>query len=101
MIDEIRNSLAVSHRLSLLFGRAKYGLPEDFAFAIKSIECVIHSIDVCGEHDLSLRFEVITKRKDIVTALRSILTTKHDVEARTTTTSFNVLPPSLANFIRR
>jgi len=116
MIDEILNSqqtaafrsraavldeLAISHRLSLMVGRAKYGLPEDFAFAIKSIESVVHTNPVIHEYDLSLRFEVITKRKDIITALRSILTTKHGVEARTTTTSFNVLPPSLANFVRR
>ena len=116
MIDEILNSqqtavsrsrsavlneLAISHRLSLLFGRSKYGLPEDFAFAIKSIESVVHSIDMCDEYDLSLRFEVITRRKDIITALRSILITNYGGESRTTTTSFNVLPPSLANFVRR
>jgi hypothetical protein len=116
MIDEILSSqqtavfrsraavldeLAISHRLSLMVGRAKYGLPEDFSFAIKSIESVVHNIDVVDQYDLALRFEVITRRKDIVTALRSILTTKHGVEARTTTTSFNVLPPSLSNFVRR
>ena len=87
--------------MSLLFGRAKYGLPDDFSFAIKSIESVVHNVDVVDEHDLSLRFEVINRRKDIITALRSILTTKCGDEARTTTTSFNVLPPSLANFVRR
>ena len=116
MIDEILNSqqtavfrsratvlneLAISHRLSLLYGRAKYGLPEDFAFAIKSIESVVHNIVVVDQYDLSLRFEILNRRKDIITALRSILTTKHGDEARTTTTSFNILPPSLANFVRR
>jgi hypothetical protein len=95
------NELAISHRLSLLVGRAKYGLPEDFAFAIKSVESVVHSIDAVDEYDLSLRFEIITRRKDTITALRSTLVTKHGVEARVTTTSFNVLPPSLANFVRR
>lgn len=97
----VLNELAISHRLSLLFGRAKYALPEDFAFAIKSIESVVHNIDAVDQYHVSLRFEIITKRKDIVTALRSTLTTKHGVEARLTTTSFNVLPPSLANFVRR
>jgi hypothetical protein len=76
-------------------------LPEDFSFAINSIESAVHSIDVVNEFNLSLRFEVVTKRKDKITALRSILVTKYGVEARTTTTSFNVLPPSLANFVRR
>ncbi|HEV7682555.1 MAG TPA: hypothetical protein VGO68_10570 [Pyrinomonadaceae bacterium] len=97
----VLNELAVSHRLSLLVGRAKYGVPEAFAFAIKSVESVLHSIDLVDEYDVSLRFEVITKRRDTVTALRSTLVTKHGVEARMTTTSFNVLPPALANFVRR
>jgi hypothetical protein len=97
----VLNELAVSHRLSLLVGRNKYGLPEDFAFAIKSVESVVHSIDVVDEYDVSLRFEIITRRRDTITALRSTLVTKHGVEARITTTSFNVLPPALANFVRR
>jgi hypothetical protein len=97
----VLNELAISHRLSLLLGRDKYRLPEDFSFAINSIESAVHSIDVVNEFNLSLRFEVVTKRKDKITALRSILVTKYGVEARTTTTSFNVLPPSLANFVRR
>jgi len=97
----VLNELAISHRLSLSVGRAKYGLPEDFSFAIKSVESVVHSIDAVDDFNVSLRFEIITKRKDTITALRSILVTKHGVEARTTTTSFNVLPPSLANFVRR
>lgn len=97
----VLNELAISHRLSLLVGRGKYGVPEDFAFAIKSVESLAHSIDVVGEYDVSLRFEVIAKRRDTITALRSTLVTKYGVEARTTITSFNVLPPSLANFVRR
>ena len=97
----VLNELAISHRLSLLVGRGKYGLPEDFAFAIKSVESVVQSIDLVDEYDVSLRFEVITRRRDTITALRSTLVTKHGVEARTTTTSFNILPPSLANFVRR
>ena len=97
----VLNELAVSHRLSLLVGRGKYGLPEDVAFAIKSVESVEHSIDVVDEYDVSLRFEVITKRRDAITALQSTLVTKYGADARTTTTSFNVLPPSLANFVRR
>ena len=97
----VLNELAISHRLSLLVGRRKYGLPDDFAFAIKSVESVVHSIDAVDEYDLSLRFEVITRRKDTITALRSTLVTNFGVEARTTTTSFNVLPPALANFVRR
>jgi hypothetical protein len=97
----VLNELAVSHRLSLLVGRDKYGVPEDFAFAIKSVETLVHSIDVVDESNVSLRFEVITKRHGTITALRSTLVTKYGVEARTTITSFNVLPPSLANFVRR
>lgn len=97
----VLNELAVSHRLSLLVGRRKYGLPEDFAFAIKSVESVVRSIDVVDAYDVSLRFEVITRRHDTITALRSTLVTKYGVEARITKTSFNVLPPSLANFVRR
>lgn len=97
----VLNELAVSHRLSLLVGRSKFGLPEDFAFAIKSVESEVHSIDAVGQYDVSLRFEVITKRRETITALRSTLVTKYGVEARTTITSFNVLPPSLANFVRR
>lgn len=95
------NELAISHRLSLLVGRVKYGLPEDFAFAIKSVESVVNSIDVVDEYSVSLCFEVLTRRHDTVTALRSTLVTKYGVEAHTTITSFNVLPPSLANFVRR
>ena len=96
----VLNELAISHRLSLLVGRRKYELPEDFGFAIKSVESVVRSIDAVNEYHLSLRFEVITKRKDTITALRSTLVTKHGVEAYITTTSFNVLPPALANFVR-
>lgn len=97
----VLNELAVSHRLSLLVGRGKYGVPEDFAFAIKSVETAVHSIDVADEYNVSLRFEVITKRHDKITALRSTLVTKYGAEARITIMSFNVLPPSLANFVRR
>lgn len=97
----VLNELAVSHRLSLLVGRAKYGVTEDFAFAIKSVESVVNRIDLVDEYEVSLRFEVIAKRHDTITALRSILVTRHGVEARVTTTSFNVLQPSLANFVRR
>lgn len=97
----VLNELAVSHRLSLLAGRGKYGVPEDFAFAIKSVESVVHGIDTDGDYDVSLRFEVVTRRHDTITALRSTLVTKHGGEARMVTTSFNVLPPSLANFVRR
>jgi hypothetical protein len=97
----VLNELAVSHRLSLLVGRGKCGVPENFTFAIKSVETVARSIDVVGEYNVSLRFEVITRRRDTITALRSTLVTKYGVEARTTTTSFNVLPPLLANFVRR
>jgi hypothetical protein len=97
----VLNELAVSHRLSLLVGRGKYGVPEDCAFAIKSVETAVHSVDVVDECNVSLRFEVITKRHDTITALRSTLVTEHGVEARMTITSFNVLPPSLANFVRR
>jgi hypothetical protein len=97
----VLNELAVSHRLSLLVGRVKYGLPEDFAFAIKSVESVVHSIDQVDEFNVSLRFEVMTRRNETITALRSTLVTEYGGEAHTTTTSFNVLPPSLANFVRR
>ena len=95
------NELAVSHRLSLLIGRGKYGVPDDFAFAIKSVESSVNSVDALDEYHLSLRFEVIAKRHGTITALRSTLCTKYGDEARITRTSFNVLPPSLANFVRR
>jgi hypothetical protein len=97
----VLNELAVSHRLSLLVGRRKYGVPEDFAFAIKSVESVLHSVDVVNEYSVSLRFEVITRRHNTITALRSTLVTEHGAESRMTTTLFNILPPSLANFVRR
>jgi len=97
----ILNELAISHRLSLLIGRGKYAVPEDCAFAIKSVETAVHSIDVVDEYNISLRFEVISKRHDAITALRSTLVTQYGGEARITITSFNILPPSLAKFIRR
>ena len=97
----VLNELAISHRLSLLVGRSKHGLPEDFGFAIKSVESVRHGIEMVDGYHLSLRFEIINKRRDTITALRSTLVTKYHDEARTTITSFNVLPPSLANFVRR
>jgi hypothetical protein len=97
----IFNDLAISHRLSLVVGRSKYGLLDDSAFAIKSIETAAHSIDPVDGYDLSLRFDAFARRHDTITALRSTLVTKCDVEARITITSFNVLPPSLANFVRR
>jgi hypothetical protein len=97
----VLNELAVSHRLSLLVGRGKYGVPEDCAFAIKAIETAVHSTDMVDGCSVSLRFEVISKRRESITALRSTLVTEYGAEARVTTTSFNVLPPSLANFVRR
>jgi len=97
----VLNELAVSHRLSLLVGRGKYGVPEEFAFAIKAVETVVRSSDAVDRYNVSLRVEVITMRHDTITALRSTLVTKYGLEARTTITSFNVLPPSLANFVRR
>jgi hypothetical protein len=96
----VLNDLAVSHRLSLLLGRSKYGLPGD-SFAIKSIETAVHSVDAVEECNISLRFEVITKRHDTITALRSTLVTEFGVEARITSTAFNVFSPALANFVRR
>jgi hypothetical protein len=84
-----------------LVGRGKCRIPEDCAFAIKSVETAVHSIKAVDESNVSLRFEVISKRRDTVTALRSTLITEYGAEARITTTSFNVLPLSLANFVRR
>jgi len=97
----ILNELALSHRLSLLVGRGKCGVPEGFAFAIKSVETVVHRIEAVAEYRVSLHFEVISTRHDTVKALRSTLVTQHGVEGRATLTLFNVLPPPLANFIRR
>jgi hypothetical protein len=97
----VLNELAVSHRLSLLVGRRKYGVPEEFAFAIKSVESVLHSVNVVSECSVSLRFEVITRRHNTITALRSTLVTGYGGEGRITTTVFNILPLSLANFVRR
>src|SRR5579872_3459175 len=99
--EGVLNELAVSHRLSLLLGRGKCGVPEKFTFAIKSVETVAHTIDVVAEYKVSLHFEVTSERQGTPKALRSTLVTKHGGEARVTITSFNVLPPSLANFIRR
>src|SRR5689334_10287795 len=79
----VLNELAISHRLSLLLARDKYGLPEDFAFAIMSVESVVHSIDVVDEYDVSLRFEILNKRRDTITALSSTLVTKYGAEAHT------------------
>lgn len=95
------NDLAISHRLSLCVGRLKYGIPEGFAFAIKAVETVVQSVDTVGNYDVSLRFNVGTKRHNTVIAFRSTLITEYGVEARTTITSFNIIPPSLANFVRR
>jgi hypothetical protein len=97
----VLNELAVSHRLSLLIGRGKNRVPEAFSFAIRSVETAAHSIDTVDEYDVSLRFEVVAGRRDTITAFRSILLTKYGIEARRTITSFNVLPPALANFVRR
>jgi hypothetical protein len=97
----VLNELAVSHRLSLLLGRAVCGLPEECTFAIRSVESALHGIDPVEVYRVSLRFEVIAKRHDAITALRSILVTQYGVAARRTVTSFNLLPPSLARFVRR
>jgi hypothetical protein len=97
----VLNELAISHRLSLLLGREKCGMPEDCAFAIRTVESVGRSIDVVDEYRISLRFDVMTGRYGAITALRSILVTKFGGEARITTMSFNVMSPSLANFVRR
>jgi hypothetical protein len=51
----VLNELAVSHRLSLLVGRGKYGVPQEFAFAIKTVETVLHSSDAVDEYNVSLR----------------------------------------------
>src|ERR1044072_439123 len=56
--ETVLNDLAISHRLSLLVGRAKYRLPEDFSFAIKSVESVVHSLAAVDEFNVSLRFEI-------------------------------------------
>ena len=95
------HELAISHRLSLLLGRARYALPEDFGFAIKSVETAVHSIDMSEGYDVSLHFEVLARRRDTITALESTLATRYGAEGRTTRTTFNVLPPALANFVRR
>lgn len=97
----VLNELAICHRLSLLIGRGKCGVPEDFAFAIKAAESAVHGIDVVDGYEVSLRFEVVTKRRDTITVLRSTLVTKCGDEARITRMSFNVLAPSLVNFVRR
>jgi hypothetical protein len=97
----VLNELAVSHRLSLWAGRRKYGVPEDVAFAIQSVEAGKHICGAIDGYQGSLRFEVIARRKDTITALRSTLVTRHNGEERVTVTLFNVLPASLANFVRR
>ena len=95
------NDLAISHRLSLHAGRSKYGLPDDFAFAIKSVESVVHAGDEVEGYHVSLRFEITSKRRDTITGLRSTLETRAGAKTRVTNTSFSVMPPALANFVRR
>lgn len=97
----ILHELSLSHRLSLSVGRGKYGVPEDSAFAIKSVESVVHTSDAVDAYDVSLRFEILARRRDTITALKSTLVTNHRGEACRTATSFNVLPLALANFVRR
>lgn len=100
-LSKALDELAISHRLSLLIGRAQYSVPEESAFAIKSIETAAHGIDVVDGYNVSLRFEIMATRRDAITALRSTLVTQYGVEARTTITSFDIIPSSLANFVRR
>lgn len=97
----IFNDLAISHRLSLLVGRGKYAIPEDSAFAIKSIESSARRIEPADGYEAELRFEILARRYGAITALKSTLVTGHGGEGRTTTTEFNVLPASLAGFVRR
>lgn len=97
----VLNEFAVSHQLSLLVGRGKYGVPGDFTFAIKTIESAVQSIGVVDEYHVSLRFEVMARRHGIITAVRSILITKYFDSLRRTIATFSVIPPSLANFVRR
>jgi hypothetical protein len=97
----VLNELAVSHRLSPLVARRKCGVPEEFAFAIRSVETAVRSSDVVDGYHVSLRCEATAARHGTITTLRSTLVTNDGVEARTTMMSFNVLPPSLAHFVRR
>lgn len=99
--EGVLNELAVSHRFSLLIGRGKYGVSTESAFAIKSVQTTASGIDPSGEYEVSLRFEVISRRQGVITALRSTLVTKYGVEANRTITSFRILSPSLAHFVRR
>jgi hypothetical protein len=95
------NDLAIGHRFSLLIARAKYRIPEDSSFAIKSIETSLHRIEVVHGYEISLAFEILTKRRESITAIRSTLVTRFGVEARVTKLSFNIFPPLLAGFVRR
>jgi len=97
----IFNELAISHRLSMWAGRRKYGFPDDFTFAIKSILATVQSINPVEYYDVSLRLEVMSERHSVVTTLKSILITRYGGESRTIITTFNILPPSLVNFVRR
>lgn len=95
------NDLAIGHRLSVLLARGHCGVPQDHAFAIDSLETAASEGDGSSGYEISLRFEVTARRYNAVTALRSTLVTRQGSEARTTLMSFNVLPPSLASFVRR
>lgn len=97
----VLNDLAICHRLAMLTARGKCGIPEDFGFAIGSIETSRAPAEAAGGHDVSLSFEILARRHDKVTAVRSIFVTRHDGEARRATMAFNVLPPSLLGFLRR
>jgi hypothetical protein len=97
----VLNELAIGHRLSMLTARAKCGIAQDFAFAIKSVETSAGTASTTGDYEVDLGFEVLASRRGAVTALSSTLVARYRGEARTVTMRFNVLPPSLIGFVRR
>jgi hypothetical protein len=97
----VLQELALSHRLSVAAGRGLDGVPAESAFAIQSIKSSAQTIDAADASDLSLRCEIVARRRGSVTAFRATLVTNYGGDARVTVASFKVLPPALANFVRR
>lgn len=99
--DEVLNELSISHGLSVSIGRRRYGLSDETALSMKSLESLARSISFAPGCDLSMGFEAVTNRRGTVTAFRSTLVTKCGTSARTTSAAFDILPPSLAKFLGR
>lgn len=97
------NELAISHRLSILIGRSKHKISDDFSLAIKSIDCATMPTEPVDGYHYALHLELteeIENRKK-TTTLKSIFSKKHGNEILEIVTLFNVVQPSLVAFVRR